>query len=359
MAEQQQENFIIKTPCSSANIGPGFDVIGLALSMYLELHVTIDRSKAKSDQPLNCRVTYEGQGEESGDISLDPEVNLITRVALYILRCHDQRSFPLETHVHIKNPIPLGRGLGSSGAAVVAGVLLGKECGRLDHLTPERLFDFCLMIERHPDNVGAALFGGFVGTYLKPLTPEDVARTEIPLSEVLPAPAGGVDTGVKPPEPPHGIGHHIKFPWAPEIKAVAIIPEFEVPTAKAREVLPAEYPRPDVTFNLQRIALLPVALGQSPPDPELIYLAMQDKLHQPYRQTLIPGLTKIVESMTPATQPGLLGVCLSGAGPTILALATSNFEEIAERIIGMFETQGIVCNWKLLEPADGTQVTRV
>jgi homoserine kinase len=112
------------------------------------------------------------------------------------------------------------------------------------------------------------------------------------------------------------------------------------------------------TFNLQRIALLPVALGQSPPDPELIYLAMQDKLHQPYRQTLIPGLTEIVESMTPATQPGLLGVCLSGAGPTILALATSNFSEIADRIIAKFKENNIVCNWKVLEPADGTTVVR-
>ncbi|KAK3354710.1 hypothetical protein B0H65DRAFT_562896 [Neurospora tetraspora] len=111
--------------------------------------------------------------------------------------------------------------------------------------------------------------------------------------------AGGVDTGVKPPSPPHGIGHHIKFPWAPEIKAVAIIPEFEVPTAKAREVLPAEYPRADVTFNLQRIALFPVALGQSPPDPELINLAMQDELHRPYRQILIPGLTKIARYKGP------------------------------------------------------------
>jgi homoserine kinase len=100
--------------------------------------------------------------------------------------------------------------------------------------------------ERHPDNVGAALFGGFIGTYLSPLKPEDVARKEIPLSEVLPAPAGGVDTGHKPPEPPQGIGRHIKFQWAPEIKAVAVIPEFEVPTAKAREVLPALYPRNDV-----------------------------------------------------------------------------------------------------------------
>ncbi|KLU88820.1 homoserine kinase [Magnaporthiopsis poae ATCC 64411] len=236
--------------------------------------------------------------------------------------------------------------------------MLGKEVGKLDHLDNNRLFDFCLMIERHPDNVGAALFGGFVGTYLNPLKPEDVARTEIPLSEVLPAPAGGVDTGDTPPEPPHGIGHHIKFPWAKEIKAVAIIPNFEVPTAKAREVLPAQYPRSDVTFNLQRIALLPVALGQSPPDPDLIYLAMQDKLHQPYRQTLIPGLTDIVESMTPGTQPGLLGVCLSGAGPTILALATANHAEIAQRIIAKFTAQGISCTWRLLEPAEGTTVIR-
>lgn len=272
------ESFTIRTPASSANIGPGFDVIGLALSLYLELKVTIDRSKQTSDQPLNCKITYEGQGVD--DVPLDPSANLITRVALYVLRCHDQRAFPIETHVHIVNPIPLGRGLGSSGAAVVAGVMLGKQVGGLDHLDEKRLFDFCLMIgkflprlrdtrlprhlpslflhchfeyanqapclERHPDNVGAALYGGFIGTYLKPLAPKDVARVEIPLSEVLPSPAGGLDTGERPPEPPHGIGHHIKFPWAKEIKAIAIIPNFEVPTAKARAVLPAQYPRQDV-----------------------------------------------------------------------------------------------------------------
>lgn len=218
---------------------------------------------------------------------------------------------------------------------------------------------------------------------MKPLTPEDVARTEIPISEVLPAPAGGEDTGKRPPEPPHGIGHHIKFPWGKEIKAIAIIPDFQVPTHKAREVLPAKYPRVDVvsrtlnfniisirwkanqieqTFNLQRIALLPVALGQSPPDPELIHLAMQDKIHQPYRQTLIPGLTQIVESMSPKTEPGFLGVCLSGAGPTILALATHNFEDIANKIIAKLreynENKNLPCEWKVLEPAEGTQVIR-
>lgn len=85
---------------------------------------------------------------------------------------------------------------------------------------------------------------------------------------------------------------------------------------------------------------------------------MQDKLHQPYRQTLIPGLSEIVQSMTPATQPGLLGVCLSGAGPTILALATSNFEVIAESIMSRFAKQGIKCIWELLEPAEGSHVVQ-
>lgn len=140
-----QSSFVIKTPCSSANIGPGFDVIGLALSLYLELHVTVDSSKLSSQQPLNCVITYDDRSKSTEKISLDPEVNLITRVALYLLRCHDQRAFPAETHVHIVNPIPLGRGLGSSGTAVVAGVMLGNEVGRLG-LSKERLLDYCLMI---------------------------------------------------------------------------------------------------------------------------------------------------------------------------------------------------------------------
>lgn len=290
-----------------------------------------------------------------------------------MLRCHKIRVFPAETRVHIINPIPLGRGLGSSGAAVVAGVVLGNEVGKLG-LSKARMLDYCLMIglifltslklpvnnstERHPDNVAAALYGGFVGTYLNDLSPEDTSRKEIPLSEVLPEPAGGLDTGFNPPEPPVGIGHYMKFPWAKEIKAIAIIPQFEVATAKARSVLPTSYSRADVVFNLQRIALLPSALGRSPPDAEQIYLAMQDKVHQPYRKELIPGLPEILTSVTPKSHPGLCGICLSGAGPTILALATENFDGIAEVILDMFAKKDIKCAWKLLEPAeDGTAIT--
>ena len=317
-------------------------------------------------------ITYEGEGAD--EVPLSADSNLLTRTALYVLRCHGQRAFPIETRVHIINPIPLGRGLGSSGAAVVAGVVLGNEVGKLG-LSKARMLDYCLMIgisplphfsfkstnkelERHPDNVAAALYGGFVGTYLNDLSPEDTSRKEIPLSEVLPAPAGGVDTGEAPPEPPHDIGHYMKFPWAPELKAIAIIPQFEVSTAKARDVLPTSYSRADLVFNLQRIALLPSALGRSPPDAEQIYMAMQDKVHQPYRKELIPGLPEILRSVTPKSHPGLCGICLSGAGPTILALATENFEGIAKVILEMFEKTGIQCTWKLLEPAEeGTTVT--
>ncbi|KAF2158216.1 phosphoribosylformylglycinamidine cycl [Myriangium duriaei CBS 260.36] len=345
--------FTIRVPCSSANIGPGFDVIGLALSVWLELQVSVDETKS-SGQPLNCKVTYEGLGAE--DVPLEADKNLITQTALYVLRCHDQHAFPAGTNVHIINPIPLGRGLGSSGAAVVAGVMLGNEVGKLG-LTKDRMLDFCLMIERHPDNVAAALFGGFVGSYLKDLDPEDMKRKEIPLAEVLPAPQGGVDTGLKPPVPPVNIGKHIKFHWAPEIKCIAIIPDFEVSTAKARQVLPNEYVRADVVSNLQRIALLTTALGQSPPNPELIYDGMQDRVHQPYRKTLIPGLTEILHSVTPTSHPGLLGICLSGAGPTILALATHNFDSIAKHLINEFKKENITCDYKVLEPAyDGATV---
>jgi homoserine kinase len=344
----------IRVPCSSANIGPGFDVIGLALNLYLELQVTVT-PKSASEHSLNCRITYEGVG--AADVPLVAEDNLITRTAVYVLRCHGIRAFPAETHVHVKNPIPLGRGLGSSAAAIVAGVHLANEVGNLK-LSKARMLDYCLMEERHPDNVAAALYGGFVGTYLNELSPEDTERLEIPLSEVLPEPAGGVDTGLRPPEPPLNIGHYTKFPWSSAIKCICIIPQFEVSTAKARAVLPDTYSRKDAIFNMQRLAVLTTALGASPPDSDMIYTAMQDKLHQPYRSGLIPGLTEILQSVTPQSHPGLLGICLSGAGPTILALATENFDSIAEHLLSEFKKEGITCDWKLLEPAhDGATVT--
>lgn len=350
-------SFIITVPASSANIGPGFDVLGLGLGSYLSIKVTIESPKTESTDAYNCMITYEGEGAEN--VPLVSDENLITRTALYVLRCNGIRSFPMGTHVHVNNPIPLGRGLGSSGAAVVAGVMLGNEVGKLG-FDKQRMLDYCLMIERHPDNITAAMMGGFVGSYLRELSAADLERIEIPLSEVLPEPAGGKDTGLVPPEPPRNISHHIKYDLAPEVKAIAIIPEFEVSTATSRDVLPTAYTRQDVIFNLQRLSVLTTALARSPPDPTLIYAAMQDKLHQPYRKTLIPGLTDILVSVTPNTHPGLLGICLSGAGPTILALATENFDAIASEIMRRFKKENISCTWKVLELChDGATVQQL
>ncbi|KAF8633940.1 hypothetical protein AX15_001124 [Amanita polypyramis BW_CC] len=345
--------FTVRVPATSANIGPGFDVVGLSLSLYLTLVVSYPLTPGHPYVPPS--LLYVGEG--SDEVPLDAYKNLTTRVALYVLRCHDIRYFPSHITIHVNNEIPFGRGLGSSGAAVIAGVLLGNTIGNLN-LPTERLLDFALMVERHPDNVTAALVGGFVGSYLKELDEVASEAASVPLSEVLPEypPNAGAEWGLNPPIPPVGIGHFIRFGWSPVIKAVAIIPRFEVSTAKAREVLPTVYSRKDLIFNLQRLAVLTTALAQSPPDPGLIYEAMKDRVHQPYRRTLVPGLSEVTSSITPSSHPGLLGICLSGAGPTILALATGGFETIAEDARTIFKREKIEIDWKILEITGGSVV---
>ncbi|RPD81615.1 homoserine kinase [Lentinus tigrinus ALCF2SS1-7] len=354
MSQANSRSFTIRVPATSANIGPGFDVVGLSLTLHLTVTVTLAPPSA-SDPARPPRISYSGEGAD--EVPLDAYKNLTTRVALYVLRCHGISKFPGNLTIHCANEIPFGRGLGSSGAAVIAGVLLGSELGQLN-LSVERMLDFALMVERHPDNVTAALVGGFVGSYLRELDAAATEAASVPLSEVLPEypPDAGEEWGMDPPQPPLGIGHYVRFGWSQSIKALAIIPRFELSTAKARSVLPQEYSRKDLVFNLQRLAVLTTALARTPPDPELIYEAMKDRVHQPYRKTLIPGLPEVTNNITPATHPGLLGICLSGAGPTILALATGGFEAIAEDARAIFQTHGIEVDWKILEIAGGSVV---
>ncbi|KAG9008840.1 hypothetical protein FRB94_012809 [Tulasnella sp. JGI-2019a] len=350
--------FAVTVPATSANIGPGFDVVGLSLSLHLTLtvsHSPLPESSQAATPPCPPTITYSGEGAD--EVPLDAYKNLTTRVALYVLRCNGQPHFPSDLVIHAHNEIPFGRGLGSSGAAVIAGVLLGDALGDFK-LSVSRMLDFALMVERHPDNVTAALVGGFVGSYLRELSREATEAASVPLAEVLPEypPDAGEQWGKDPPSPPLGIGHYVRFGWAKEIRAVAIIPQFELSTAKARDVLPLAYTRTDLVFNLQRLAVLTTALGQSPPDPELIYEAMKDRVHQPYRKSLIPGLPDVLSSITPASHPGLLGICLSGAGPTILALATDGFEAIATSAEEVFRAAGVTVKWKVLTIAGGSSV---
>ena len=235
--------FIIKVPATSANIGPGFDVVGLSLSLYLTLTVTVSSSVDPSLVVIPV-ITYSGEG--ATEVPLDAYKNLTTRVALYVLRCHGISKFS-SISMHAHNEIPFGRGLGSSGAAVIGGVLLGNALGNLN-LSVSRMLDFALMVERHPDNVTAALVGGFVGSYLRELDSAATEAASVPLSEVLPEypPDADENWGRDPPMPPLGIGHFVKFGWAEEIRALAIIPRFELSTAKARDVLPLTYSRKDL-----------------------------------------------------------------------------------------------------------------
>ncbi|ORX68320.1 homoserine kinase [Linderina pennispora] len=331
--------FDINVPATSANIGPGFDVMGLSLSLYLTVRATVQATQAEF-------------GENSSGLSLDPTKNLITRTALYVLSCHGARDFPHPTHVVVNNRIPLGRGLGSSGAAVVAGVLLADAVGELQ-LTKQRMLDYCLMIEHHPDNVAAALVGGFVASYLIEVDrsgniPESEGDASQQRQRELEAQRQNSEIKL----PPANIGHYVQLGCSSKIKAVTIIPQFELATSKARAALPGSYEIKDVVFNLQRLAVLTTALGRETPDPWLIYRAMEDKVHQPYRKHLIPGLPEILATLNPDNTPGLLGICLSGAGPTILALAVDNFDQIADKIRKVFASQpdgGIDTHYKLLD----------
>jgi homoserine kinase len=237
-------SFTIRVPATSANIGPGFDVIGLSLSLHLTLTVTVPTLSSLT-QYSPPSLSYTGEG--ASEVPLNAYKNLTTRVALYVLRCHNVRLFPSHTTIHVNNEIPFSRGLGSSGAAVVAGILLANELAQLN-LTTERMLDFALMVEPHPDNVTAALVGGFVGSYLRELDDVAAEAANVPLSEVLPEypPDAGESWGLNPPVPPTGIGHYVRFGWASAIKAVVIIPRFELSTAKARQALPLHYSRKDL-----------------------------------------------------------------------------------------------------------------
>ncbi|KAI3404911.2 ERG11 [Candida oxycetoniae] len=268
--------------------------------------VDVDEGSKTSGDVSGDASVYGAQLSYTGDLAekvpLECDKNLITKTAMYVLERHGVSRFPTGTRVKVHNPIPLGRGLGSSASAIVAGVYLGNVIGKLG-LSKRRMLDYCLMIEKHPDNVAAAMLGGFVGSYIR----------EEEESE-------GIPSNVE----------YFQYNWNKKIKCIVIVPSFEVSTDKSRAVLPMSYSREDVVFNMQRIAILTSALAQDPPNHSMIYEAMKDKLHQPYRTVLIPGLDRVLKEVVPERFEGLCGICLSGAGPTILCLATDKYEDIAQ-----------------------------
>lgn len=282
----------VKVPATSANLGPAFDSAGLALSLYDEVEVSF------TDQP-GVQVDVDGFGRNSLPRNED---HLIAKIMLEVFKTLDTSFSGL--YLRCINKIPHGRGLGSSAAAIVAGVVaaraLAQDAGtRMDDAGA---LDFATKIEGHPDNVAACLMGGLTLSW----TDSHQHNKNLEKSQQH--------------DHIHSDGihsHAAKLQVHSEIVPVVFIPKFEMETKKARLLLPSHIPFRDAAFNVARSALLVHALTQ---DPELLFTATEDKLHQPYRKNAMQSSANLVAHLR---ERGLAAV-ISGAGPTVLTLTTND-----------------------------------
>jgi homoserine kinase len=267
----------VKVPATTANLGPGFDVLGAALSLYNEIEVTFDTAKQAAElrRPTIC---IEGEGKES--LPRDGR-NIVWQSIAEVLRSAGRAKFPLITSVRLFNNIPLASGLGSSAAARLGGILAADAIGGL-RLSPEKILSFGVKLEGHPDNIVPALLGGLCVSCLQ----DDLI-------------------------------HYVKMP-APRLKAVVCNPDFELATAQSRKVLPERVSLRTATFNSSRLALLMAAFLCRRYD--LLGVAMEDRFHQPARAHLVPRMAEVFAA---ARRAGAYGAALSGAGPSIIALCSA------------------------------------
>jgi homoserine kinase len=273
-----------RAPATSANLGPGFDALGLALGLHDELRAEV------AGESVRVTVTGEGAGELPTD-----EHHLVVHAMFATFDALGAR--PAGVSVTCANRIPQARGLGSSSAAIVGGVLLARELvdggpGRLDRAEVLRL---AARLEGHPDNVAPCLLGGFT-----------IAWTE-PNGD---APNGDAPNG----EAPNGEARAVSLQPAERVQPVLFVPEERGLTAQARTVLPVSVPHRDAALTAGRAALLVHALTA---DPGLLFPATEDRLHQSYRAAGMPGTAALVAGLRDA---GVAAV-VSGAGPSVLALS--------------------------------------
>jgi homoserine kinase len=292
--------FEVCLPASTSNLGPGFDCFGLALKLYLTVRCSV-ATKAKEA----CRVRTTG-AKENRALPRNA-TNLIYRAMSFAARRENIDLPPVDMIVH--NEIPLASGLGSSAAAIVAGIklsalLTGRE------LSEQTIQNYATEFEGHPDNVTATLRGGFVASCVQ----ND----------------GTVIT--------------TKFDWPAHIRAVVVSPRSQLPTHVARAALPRSVSRGDAVHNLQRSAVFIAALAQQRYD--LFWESMRDRLHQPKRESLVPGLA---EALALPKMAGLLGVALSGAGPSIVALVDANEKQIGNKIASCFRAHNIQSTVRVLD----------
>jgi homoserine kinase len=275
--------FEIRVPGSIANLGPGFDTLAVAVQLYLHLNVHV----LKGTNTLRF---------EFKDCVVDGE-NYIERAFLFLAR---QRGgdFP-SLAVEVTSEIPMKGGLGSSAAATVAGLRLYEAI--TEPLPVHGLLNAACALEGHPDNVAAALLGGLT------------------ISCQL----------------PDRSAFAVKLRWPERLTFLVLTPQLALATASSRDVLPESIPREDAVFNLQRVALL--LQGLQGGEFALLREALHDRIHQPFRARIVPGL----EAALALEHPDLLGVCLSGAGPSIVALAEHNLDTVERLLHECFAPQGV------------------
>jgi homoserine kinase len=286
----------IAVPASAANLGPGFDALAVALTLYLRVRVS--EILDGSTNGLTFRFT-----------GTAPAENYIER-AFRAIAAEEQLEFP-SLSLDVDTEIPMQAGLGSSAAATVAGLLL------YDRLAGPRqdrdLLSLATRLEGHPDNVAAALNGGLT------------------VSCVL--------------EDGHVIAR--STPWPKGVHFVTATPNVALATSDARRVLPDSISRSDAVFNLQRALLLLHAVQAGEPD--LIREALGDRWHQPFRARLVPGLDEALA----LRHPHLLGVCLSGSGPTVLALCTGAMDDISAMLADVYRRREITAKIRVLAAHSG------
>lgn len=288
----------IQVPASTANLGPGFDSLGMALNLY-----------AWIGMGFTDRTEIHVYGNHLEGILTDKS-NLIYKVAQQVFK---KAGLPeQELYIEMASDIPLTRGLGSSASAIVgalyaANTLIGYKLSR------DELFQMASKLEQHPDNVGASLFGGIIAAYW------DGERAE-----------------------------YIRLHPHEQLEALVAIPDFQLSTSKARNVLPTEIRMKEAVFNIGHASLLVAALATR--NLPMIRHAMKDCLHQPYRAPLIPGMERILRE---AVDHGALGAALSGAGPTMLALVDTRSEqkeELEQFLLEIFTHEGVTAKTLWLFP---------
>ena len=275
----------VRVPASSANLGPGFDALGLALAIWLECRF----APAK-------KLEIHATGRDAALIA-PGENNFIWQTALQVAAEAGHTLAPIR--LEINNDIPIGKGMGSSAAALTAGVVIADQLLGLNW-KPARILDEAARIEGHPDNVAACVLGSIV--------------------------ASAIDSG--------GVARAVRLELHPSYGVAIVVPDFILPTSEARLVLPQNYTKAQAIFNVQRSALLIAALttGATAAFPT----ALEDCMHQPYRERLVPGLDQILKLRA----PGLLGCALSGAGPSILVFYERGHESVSEHVRQIFQHHG-------------------